>query len=733
MFRLFGVEKRDFHNSFDDWSKCVLPEALPLALRDFQAALAGERDFYIEFPIVRRDGVRHLARAATVIRDEAGNPQRVIGVNYDITERKMSEAAIRESEIRYRTLFETMVQGISYHDESGRLLSVNPAAERILGESYHELLGRQLFSDKAKLLSEDGSPFPRENLPGSIALRTGEKVGPVLFGVENTRDGKLRWLNVTAIPLKRKRDNTIYEMYVTFQDMTEFKNYEFQLRRLLRAVEQSIDGFCILDNDWRMDFVNHSFAAMYGIPVDEMKNQPFTSLLPTNDLLNQFRDKLLRETAYQTEIEHRRHSGERFPTLTSISRITDKKGRPEGYICLVRDLSEIKQIENENERIQNQLLRSQKMETIGTLAGGIAHDFNNILTPILGFVELCLLDVEKDTLLYSNFMHIRKGALRAKDLVKQILTFSRHTEQERRYIKLDMIVREALKLLASSLPSTIEIRSSISRDCCTIFGDPTQMHQVLMNLCTNAFQAMEERTGLLEVGLEKVKVDQMMLEKHPVMKRGEYNLLTVTDNGKGMDEKTRERIFEPFFTTKGVGEGTGLGLSVVHGIITNHDGYIFVRSEEGKGTTFELYLPCRKEEAEGRKDTDLMIPEGNEVLMVIDDEVDILQMTKLILQRFGYDVRTFQSSEDALRAFQQSPNEYDLIITDQTMPRMTGSKLASSISKVAPHLPIILITGYSETINIENKDRYGVSELLFKPLDYTKFGQVIRRLLDGGK
>jgi CheY-like chemotaxis protein len=370
------------------------------------------------------------------------------------------------------------------------------------------------------------------------------------------------------------------------------------------------------------------------------------------------------------------------------------------------------------------------MEAIGTLAGGIAHDFNNILSAVIGYTQIALDDVPKGTLLQSNLKEVLKAGRRARDVVKQILAFSRQTEQERKPLEISLIVKEALKLLRASLPATIEIRQNIGTDLGTVLADATQIHQVLMNLCTNAAHAMGERGGILEVNLANVELGSDFTSRYPDIDPGPYLRLTVSDTGHGMHPSIMERIFNPFFTTKERGEGTGMGLAVVHGIVKGYGGTITVFSEPGEGSTFHIYLPLIDREVEPEAGIGEPIPTGNEHILFIDDERAIVDVGKQILERLGYDVVTITSSTAALELFRAQSDKFDLVITDMTMPNMTGEELARELMNIRPDIPIILCSGYSKKITeVKTKD-IGIRAFVVKPILKREIAETIRRVLD---
>jgi len=410
-----------------------------------------------------------------------------------------------------------------------------------------------------------------------------------------------------------------------------------------------------------------------------------------------------------------------------------KNGIIVGVMGVARDITERKQSELERQRLQEQLRQSQKMEAIGTLAGGIAHDFNNILSSALGFTELTLTDTKTNSRHAAFLEQVMIALKRAADLVDQILAFSRQTEHERKPVHLQSIVLEAIKLLRGSLPSIINIRQKIIPGCGVVLADATQIQQVIMNLCTNAYHAMREKGGTLGINLEPVTITKIEIESDMAeldLKEGRYIRLKVTDTGYGMDAETRKRIFEPYFTTKRVGEGTGLGLAMVHGIVKEHDGAMKVESRIGKGATFNIYFPvCDKEEEVVIQEKSFTRVQGKERILFVDDEKQIVDCVKIALEIFGYSIQVCTSSRKAFEIFRKNPDAFDVIITDQSMPGMTGSVLTKKIISLRPEIPVILCTGFNEMLPKEKADEIGICEYLNKPVTGRELANAIRKVM----
>lgn len=380
---------------------------------------------------------------------------------------------------------------------------------------------------------------------------------------------------------------------------------------------------------------------------------------------------------------------------------------------------------------EKELRQAQKMEAIGTLAAGIAHDFNNILTSILGFTDLVLRKLPSDSPGRREMEQVLSSSQRAAELVQQILSFSRKRDQEKRPVHLISISDDVCKLLRSSLPATIEIRKNIhvTADQDKVLADPTQLHQVLMNLSTNAAHAMQPQGGILDIRLALIEAGSPLLSSVPDLVTGDYLQLSVSDTGNGIDAHLLERIFDPYFTTKPVGEGTGLGLAVAHGIIKNHGGALTVHSEPGNGTTFDVLLPLITGEVIHEDNTPEPILKGAERILFVDDEESLTELGQGMLRLLGYDVVTTSSSLEALKIFRANPTAFDLIITDLTMPGLTGKALAREINAARPDIPIILCTGFRESIGGNDKE-YGIHACLMKPYTMGSLGQIIRQTLD---
>ena len=399
-------------------------------------------------------------------------------------------------------------------------------------------------------------------------------------------------------------------------------------------------------------------------------------------------------------------------------------------IELNKEIEQRKLHEQERNKLEVQLLQLQKMETIGTLAGGIAHDFNNILTPILGYTEMAMEELDEDSNLMYDIEQIYNAAIRAKDLVQQILTFSRQVEVDKKPLQMHQVITEVLNLVKASFPSNIQIIQNLDPSCGTIMADATQIHQVIMNLSTNAYHAMLDVGGTLKISLKAIEANQAMIRRIPKLELKTYICTTIQDTGHGMDKQTLTRIFEPFFTKKEVGVGSGLGLSVVHGIVSSYEGAITAESEVGKGTTFNIYLPQYSSKDSNNNLSRKKVQKGKEHILFVDDEEEITFMGKRMLESLGYSVSVHTKSLTALEEFTSNPSIYDLLVTDQTMPYLLGTELIRKVRELKPRIKAIIITGYGDSISEETKIKEKIDAVVIKPLILSNFSNLIRKVLD---
>jgi len=439
--------------------------------------------------------------------------------------------------------------------------------------------------------------------------------------------------------------------------------------------------------------------------------------------------QLLKDRYLQFQTVHVARNGQQIPVESNV-RLFEMDDRTYA-LSISRDISHRRRAENEKNHLFAQLQQAQKMEAIGTLAGGIAHDFNNILFPIIGYTEMLLNEVPTGSHMSQSLGAVLEATGRARDLVKQILSFSRQADHEKKPVRIQKIVREVLQLSRHTLPSTIEISSYIKNDCGLVMADSTQIHQVVLNLVTNAFHALEEKGGQLRVTLKEVELTATELP-HQRSVPGKYVCLTVVDNGPGMDRRVLDRIFGPYFTTKKKNKGTGLGLAVVDGLVKSHGGHLTVKSESGKGTAFQVYLPrIRAGQVLNDEKLSPRILKGTEHILLVDDEEYIVTLQKQMLEGLGYKVTSRTSSVEAFEVFRASPGDFDIVLTDLTMPNITGEQLARRILVIRPDIPILILTGFSERISDKQALAMGIKGFLMKPVVLSHLSQSIREALNG--
>ncbi|MEA2102886.1 MAG: response regulator [Thermodesulfobacteriota bacterium] len=511
------------------------------------------------------------------------------------------------------------------------------------------------------------------------------------------------------------------------KDILERKAMEKDRLRLATSIEQASDAIVILDTRGRIEYANPAFAHISGIDLDMAMGKEIQSLLQDKDTFfpesRKIRNALSRGKKWRGRIDYRKKEGSNVVVEASFTPIHDEKATMVNYVLVMHDIT------HESE-LENQLMQAQKMEAIGSLAGGIAHDFNNILSPIIGYTELTLSKMPKASKEHEHLEKVLSASSRAKDLVGQILTLSRQREIEKRPLPMQSITKETIKLLRASIPSSIEIQTQIADDCGEVLADYTQIQQVILNLCTNAYHSMTDATGILGVELEKIDISRSSADKRLGLNPGPYVRLCVSDTGMGMPVELMERIFDPYFTTKEQGKGTGLGLSLVHGIVHDHGGIVRVYSEPGKGSTFQVYLPRIQEQHHNQIPApQAPLPGGNEHILIVDDEEPIVSVLKEMLEDLGYETTAMQDSCDAYAAFSKTPDGFDLLITDQTMPNMTGYELAKKVMLLKKEMPVIICTGFSETITKEKALSIGIREYIMKPVSKADMAHAIRRAL----
>ncbi len=790
----------------------------------------------------------------------------------ETTKRKDIELSLLQSESHYRLLFDTMLQGVVYHDPDGKIASMNPAAQEILGGTPDDFLGKTSEDLEHVTVREDGTPFPGLEHPAMAALRTGKEVRDVVMGVWNPREQRRRWIDISAVPLFRPGEKTPYQVYASFSDITRRKEIEEELLgaraeletrvrqrtadlaaasdllegvfasidhaiaymnqnyvivrvnrafaqverqspeyyvgkrffalfpskenesifkrvmktgepfvafekpfgqatlsqgqpywdwsaqpvkssdgkvtglvlslvnvtgrkiaeqerlRLATAVEQGSDGVAITDADGAIVYANPAFEQLHGLAVWELLGRRYQEVLQFDLEEEPFRasvrDLLDRGDSWKGRLSRQMRDGSERKLDVTISPVRDEFGKIVNYAVSERD--------GTTEYALHETIRQmQKMEALGTLAGGIAHDFNNALVPILVNTELALLDVPQGSELANRLGLALKAANRGRDLVKQIISFSRQKEQKHEPVDVVMVVSEAARFLRSTIPKSIDIRQNIEPASALARADATQIHQILMNLGNNAVHAMRETGGVMTLGVCLVQIHEATAAQNLGLNPGPYITLTVSDTGRGIPPGVLAKVFDPFFTTKKPGEGLGMGLAVVHSIVKSHGGAVTVASEVGKGTTFTIFLPQIVGTSSGGEEKPAAATHGKGRILLIDDEEILVESMRPMLERLGYRVTALTDAPKAIELFRADPAAYDLIITDQTMPAMAGDMVARQMLAIRPDVPVIICTGFSEALREDKAHAMGVRNILMKPFTVKEAAAAIRAALAG--
>ena len=634
----------------------------------------------------------------------------------------------RENERRRRFLESVLVQvpdAIITLDEKHRVIDWNPGAERMFGYRPEEARGRHLDG----LIARGASLVEAAEVTRRI-LR-GEVVEP-FETVRHRQDGTP--LQVIAAGSAIFDQGRLSGAVAVYSDVSAIKKSARELHRsheLLLTVLESIDAFIyVVDRDsYEVLFMNRQMQRRYAIArVGGICWYDFHGRSgPCPSCANARGNEGVGGEGWVWEefdaVSGRWYRNHQRTILWVDQRLV--------RLHMATDISDQRRIDLERKEYERRIQQLQKMEAIGTLAGGIAHDFNNILSAVFGYSELALLQSGGLPVMQRNLSGILEAAKRAKELVQQILLFSRQGEQELKPLQLRPLIKEALKMLRSSLPSTIRIETDIEGVFENVLANPTQIHQILMNLCANGAQAMEDDGGVLTVSLSQVRLGEEVVRHHPGRLAGTYLKLRVQDTGRGIPHEMIDKIYNPYFTTKAKGQGTGLGLSVVHGIVQSYAGIIEVGSELGRGTAFDIFLPAIFLDEVGEELSVLQLPIGKERILLVDDEAMLTEVLGNMLRVLGYQVTTTQSSFQALEVFRADPQAFDLLITDMTMPELTGDRLTAEVRAIRGDLPVIICTGYNRRLSDHKPESLAVQAILMKPVEQQDLAKTVREVLDG--
>ena len=640
------------------------------------------------------------------------------------TDRKKTEETLRETRDYLENLINYANAPIIVWDRDFKITRFNNAFEKLTGRSSQEVVGQKLDILFPETSCNDSLMKIGKTLQGekweSVEI-------PILRSDKNIRIALWNSANIYG-----EDGNTYVATIAQGQDITDRIKTEETLRETAKYLENLINyasaPIVVWDRDFKITRFNNAFEKLTGRSSQEVVGQKIQMLFPSkycDESLRKIGKTLAGDHWESMEIPILCKDGDIKTVLWNSANIYAEDDKTlSATIAQGVDITE-------RLIIYQQLIQARKMEAIGTLAGGIAHDFNNILSAIIGFSELAKDKIPPDNPAGKDIDRVIQSSRRAADLVQQILAFSRKAGQQRQLIQPHLIIKEALKMLRASLPTTLSIEEHIDTECGLILADPTNVHQIVMNLCTNAYHAMENEKGTLTVTLCRKEIRKEDIIESDVSP-GPFIVLSIRDTGHGMDKKTMERIFDPYFTTKEVGKGTGLGLAVLHGVIKDCKGFIQVESALGKGTTFHVYIPALEKAASisAQKIESNDDPRGTEKILVVDDESLIVNLNKSVLEQLGYTVTATTNSEEALGKIRTHPDDFDLVITDQTMPNLSGVELAQEILKVTPDMPIILCSGYSSVITQEGALAIGIKKYASKPVDRKTLAKIVRQVLD---
>lgn len=699
---IFGISPDHFQGTLEYFLNFIIPEDRA-GYEAEHAGLSPENPLLeCVYRIRRPDGqVRTLYERGNVEFDELSNQVRRLGMVMDISEKQAAREALAQSEERFRMLFELAPDPIFVHDMAGAFVDGNKAAEQCIGYRRDELIGQNFFS--LKLLTPKDLAKAKEALKKSAE---GKPVGPLELTLIR-KDGSHIHLETRSYPLVIGSEPLVLGIG---RDVTERNHSDAQLRDQAKLLDAAHEAIIVKRLDGTVTYWNKGAEKLYGWSREEIIGQSCFDLLYKDPVaIRKIVPELRAKGVWEGELEKVAKDGHTLDVQVSLTLVCDDKGEPTSILAIDTDVTEKK-------RLEAQFLRAQRMESIGTLAGGIAHDLNNVLAPIMFSVELLrpLAQTAQDRSLLDTLL---KSAERGADLVKQVLSFARGIEGQRITVNVVHLVRDLVKVMKETFPKSIEINLERASKAWTVTGDPTQIHQVVLNLCVNARDAMP-KGGKLTISIENLVLDETYAAMNPESRPGPYVVIQVADTGTGIPPEIRERIFEPFFTTKEVGRGTGLGLSTTLAIVKSHEGFINVQSDRGKGAKFKVFLPAEvtKDASEEQVPHPPKLPLGNnELVLLVDDEEAIREVARRSLERFGYRVVTASHGAEALSEYVRRQSEIAVVITDMAMPIMDGPALIVALKSINPEVRIIGSSGLTSNDGVTKAVGAGVQHFIPKP------------------